>query len=347
MIQGVSSDTAAHDIGFDSRQSGSRRRRQRHHHHAGPRQPALRTLRAAAGPQGHRLRIHRPRRADRKILRDGAGSSGSRFRGGDDGLARTGRLRARPERSTQGLCAQLRRLRNRRRDVLSRSGAAGLSTALLRAGAFDGRGGDAADRPRRPTLVRPHRAVGADDRPAGPHHVMAGADAATRDAVRRHGRQLRAWRHRRAGWRSAVRRQSPDQRPGALRPQRRDPRGRPRRRHRRADGGVGRHRVSHHARLSRHALPIEDSAADPDDGGGRRHHRLNAGDRGIRLPPARQFASGDSGIAARDPAGAGPLPRAVLGRVRRVRAGLDGETKEHDTYHSVVPAKAGTYNPWP
>ena len=36
---------------------------------------------------------------------------------------------------------------------------------------------------------------------------------------------------------------------------------------------------------------------------------------------ARRLASGDRGLQARDPAGAGPLPRAILGRVRRLRAG--------------------------
>ena len=88
-----------------------------------------------------------------------------------------------------------------------------------------------------------------------------------------------------------------------------------------ADGGLGRYRVHGDARLPRLRLSVADSPADPDAGRQQRHHRLDRGDRGVRLSSARRLASGDRRLEARDPAGAGPLPRAILGGVRRLRAG--------------------------
>ncbi len=63
------------------------------------------------------------------------------------------------------------------------------------------------------------------------------------------------------------------------------------------------------------------SPADPDAGRQQRQHRLDLGDRGVRLSLARRLASRDRRLQARDPAGAGPLPGAILGGVRRLRAG--------------------------
>ena len=57
-------------------------------------------------------------------------------------------------------------------DLHGAGGAAGLPAAVFRAGAFDGRRGAAAGGARRQALVRPHRAVGADDRSAGTSHVV-------------------------------------------------------------------------------------------------------------------------------------------------------------------------------
>ena len=211
--------------------------------------------------------------------------------------------------------------RSGRRNLRAAGGAAGLPAAVFRAGAFDGRRGDAARRACGQTLVRPHGAVGADDRPARPRtsfparallrllrfagqggrYVPGGSDALTGVGI--------------------LRQQSLHQRSRALRPQRRDPRGRPDARHRLADGGLGRYRVQGDARLSRFRLSFANSPADPDAGRQQRHHRLDAGDRGVRLSSARRFASGHRRLEARNPAGAGPLPRAILGGVRCLRAG--------------------------
>ena len=54
---------------------------------------------------------------------------------------------------------------------------------------------------------------------------------------------------------------------------------------------------------------------------GQDQHRLDAGDRGVRDAPARRLAPGHPRRAPRDADGAGSLSRAVLGGVRRVRAG--------------------------
>ena len=159
---------APHDARLDPRQSGSGGCRLGHHQDARRRRIALRALGAAGGAQGHGLRLHRAQRADRKIFRDRARPARSRICGGDDRLARAGPFLAAPARSAQGLCARFRRFRGRRRDLRAAGGAAGLPAALFRAGAFDGRRGDAAGRACRKTLVRPHGAVGADDRSAGP-----------------------------------------------------------------------------------------------------------------------------------------------------------------------------------
>ena len=80
-------------------------------------------------------------------------------------------------------------------------------------------------------------------------------------------------------------------------------------------------------------LSLGDPPADPDAGRQQRHHRLDRGDRGIRLSSARRVASRDRRLETRNPAGAGPLPRAILGRVRRLRAG-----------HAAVQVSAGCHN---
>ena len=156
-----------HDARLDSRQSGSGGCRQRHHQDPRRRRIALRALGAAGRAQGHRLRLHRAQRADREIFRDRARLARARLCGGDDRLARPGSFVAAAARSAQGLCARFLRFRDRRRNLRAAGGAAGLPAALFRAGAFDGRRRDAAGRACRQTLVRPHGAVGADDRPAG------------------------------------------------------------------------------------------------------------------------------------------------------------------------------------
>ena len=157
-----------HEPRLHSRQSGARGRGHRHAEDAGRRLAALCALGAAAGTQGHGLPVPRPRRVHREIFRDRARPARARLRGRDARLARAGRLAAAAAQSAQGLCAPLRRLRHRSRDLHARGRAAGLSAAGVRARAFDGR--DRAD-PRRvsgPSLVRPHGAAGAADRPAGP-----------------------------------------------------------------------------------------------------------------------------------------------------------------------------------
>ena len=91
------------------------------------------------------------------------------------------------------------------------------------------------------------------------------------------------------------------------------------------------------ARLPRFRLSFADSPADPDAGRQQRHHRLDAGDRGVRLSSARRFASGHRRLEARNPAGAGPLPRAILGGVRRLRAG-------HAAVQVKRPSRRQTYD---
>ena len=187
---------------------------------------------------------------DREIFRDGARLARSRICGGDDRLARAGAFLAPPARSAQGLCPRLLRFRDRRRNLRAAGGAAGLPAALFRAGAFDGRGGHAAGGACGKTLVRPHGAVGADDRPAGAHDRASDAGAAAGHAADGAGRPLRARRQRRADRHGILHQQPLHQRSRALRPQRRDPGGRSDARHRLADGGLGRYRVQGDAYLS-------------------------------------------------------------------------------------------------
>ena len=153
-----------HDARLDPCQSGSGGCRLGHHQDARWRRIALCALGAAGRPQGHGLRLHRAQRADREIFRDGARPARPRFCGGDDRLARPGPFVAAVARSAQGLCPRFLRFRDRCRNLRAAGGAAGLPAALFRAGAFDGRRRDAAGRPFRQALVRPHGAVGADDR---------------------------------------------------------------------------------------------------------------------------------------------------------------------------------------
>ena len=134
--------------------------------------------------------------SDREIFRDRARPARPRFCGGDDRLARAGPFVAAPAQSTQGLCPRFCRFRNRRRSLRAAGGAAGLSAAVFRAGAFDGRRGDAAHRICRQALVRSHGAVGADDRPSGPRHLVSGARAAAGAAACRAGRPLHSRRQR-------------------------------------------------------------------------------------------------------------------------------------------------------
>jgi lysophospholipase len=68
-------------------------------------------------------------------------------------------------------------------------------------------------------------------------------------------------------------------------------------------------------------LGLANPPADPDAGRLQRRHCVDVRDRGIRLSFARRLASRDRRLETRNPAGAGPLPRPVLGGVRRVRAG--------------------------
>jgi pimeloyl-ACP methyl ester carboxylesterase len=68
-------------------------------------------------------------------------------------------------------------------------------------------------------------------------------------------------------------------------------------------------------------LSAGNSPADPDAGRQQRCRGFDRGDRGVRLSSARRLASGDRRCETRNPAGAGPLSRAILGSVRCVRAG--------------------------
>lgn len=80
-------------------------------------------------------------------------------------------------------------------------------------------------------------------------------------------------------------------------------------------GRLGRYRLPRDARLQGHELPIRDPPADPDAGGLQRHRGVDRGDRGVRLPLARRLPPRHRRLEARDPAGAGPLPLPILGRV--------------------------------
>src|SRR5262249_34932183 len=88
-----------------------------------------------------------------------------------------------------------------------------------------------------------------------------------------------------------------------------------------ADGRLGRYRFPRDEYLSPDALPLADPPADPDAGGLQRRGGLDVRDRGVRLSFARRIAPRDRRLEARNPAGAGPLSRAILGSVRRLRAG--------------------------
>ena len=151
-----------------------------------------------------------PRRIHREIFRDRARSARARFRGGRARLARAGRLAAAVAQSAQRLCAPLRRLRHRSRDLHARGRAAGLSAAGVRARAFDGR--DRAD-PRRASgasLVRSHGAAGAADRFARHAPLDDDAHRGARDADGRAGRRLCAGRRRLGDAAASVHRQSAD-----------------------------------------------------------------------------------------------------------------------------------------
>ena len=97
-----------------------------------------------------------------------------------------------------------------------------------------------------------------------------------------------------------------------------------------ADGGLGRYVVPRHEHVSQDVLSLADPPADPDAGSLQRRGGLDLGDRGVRLSFARRLASRHRRLQARDPAGAGPLPRAILGGVRRLRAGHAAVRLEHD-----------------
>ena len=120
----------------------------------------------------------------------------------DARLARPGPVGAHARRPPQRLCARLRRIRQRSRDLHARDRAAGLSAAAVRARPFDGRHRAHSRRLSRPPLVRSHGADRAADRartasPATTHGASAGARAAhrrLRQHVRAAGRQSASWR---------------------------------------------------------------------------------------------------------------------------------------------------------
>ena len=154
-------------------------------------------------------------------------------------------------RSAQGLCARFLRFRNRRRNLRAAGGAAGLPAALFRAGAFDGRRGDAAvAHAGKRWFDRMVLSAPMIDLP-GRRHLVSGARAVAHAAARRAGRPLRS------GGSDAV------DRLGSFinNPCTSDPvrfarnaailGGRPDARHRLADGGLGRYRVPRDARLPR------------------------------------------------------------------------------------------------
>ncbi len=168
-----------------------------------------------------------------------------------------------------------------------------MSAALFRAGAFDGRGRDAAHRACRQTLVRSHGAVGTDDRPAGTPHLIYPIRAAADHAAYRPGRTLRSGRQRRSGRAFALHQQSAYQRSRPLCAQRGDPGRRSYARARRANGRLGRHRLQGDAHVPRILLSLADPPADPDAGGEQRQRGVDACDRGVRLSLARRLASRD------------------------------------------------------
>ena len=128
-------------------------------------EPALRALAAAAGPQGHRLHVPGPRRIHREIFRDRARAARARLRGRDARLARPGHVAAHAQRSaaramsatspntsSTSTCSCARSCCRTARRRCSRIGHSMGGSVLIRIGAS----GHA--------LVRPHGAVGADDR---------------------------------------------------------------------------------------------------------------------------------------------------------------------------------------
>ena len=180
-----------HAIDFDPREPGSRRRDRGNREDPGRRALALCPLRAAAGTQGHAVRVSGPRRVHREIFRGGARCARPRVRGRDHRLARAGALRARAAECPQGACARFLPVRSRPRGVREGGGAARLPAAAVRARALDGRRGAAARRLSGAALVRPHRALGADDRSARrgrlalcPHERARAADDGAGVAVR-------------------------------------------------------------------------------------------------------------------------------------------------------------------
>ena len=111
----------------------------------------------------------------------------------------------------------------------------------------------------------------------GRRDFAAGARAAAHLAVCRARRPLHPGRRRRADRHRVVRQQSADQRPRALRPQRRDPGRRSDAWPRIADGRLGRYRRSAPCTASAPSTyPLGDSPADPDAGRQQRHRRFDA-----------------------------------------------------------------------
>ena len=109
-----------------------------------------------------------PRRVHREIFRDRARSararvSRSRRSTGAGRAVRSGSCAIR----ARAMCAASPNTTSTSRPS-SRGRAAGLSAAGVCARAFDGRDRPDARRASGPSLVRPHGAAGADDRPAGP-----------------------------------------------------------------------------------------------------------------------------------------------------------------------------------
>ena len=174
------------------------------------------------------------------------------------------------------------------------------------------------------------------------------ARAVARAAARRAGRPLHSRRQRRRWPAPSVHQQSPDQRSRALRPQRRDPRGRPDARHRLADGGLGRYRV--HARCAASArvrLSVANPPADPDAGRQQRHRRLDArrsrsspiicAPARIWSSPARSTRSCRSRTATARSSGRRSTPSC---RARR----CSGEERPASTLSASCPAFAGDDN---
>ena len=106
-------------------------------------------------------------------------------------------------------------------------------------------------RPCGQALVRPHGAVGADDRPAGTRapRFRSALLLRTMRLAGQGGRYVPGGSDALTGTR-ILRQQSPDQRSRALCPQCRDPGGGPDARHRLADDRLGRYRLPRHAHVS-------------------------------------------------------------------------------------------------